>query len=153
MRMILLALLVAMPAAARDKSPPLPPPPASIDGLPIGAIPQQQLPAKGCVAFLWSRTPSHALVAMAVADPATIRLTVDGKVQDFARTAGRGDGGYGFALTSEYQGGDVTATLELGFAAGAEMPGGARIADSTLRIDRPGRDTVIVPVGGLIGCA
>ena len=157
MKMLPLALLlIAAPAPAKDKVPPPPPPApvvASVDGLPIGALPKQDLPAKGCAAYLWTRGPSQALIAMAVADPAAIRLTIDGKVQDFALAAQDGAGGYGFSRTNEYRGGDVTATLDLTIAADANLTGGARVSDATLRIDRPGKDGVVVPAGGLIGCA
>ncbi len=154
MKKLALALIVlALPAAARDKKP-APPPPvvASVDGLPIGAIPKQELPPRGCAAFLWTRGPSQAMIAMAVADPATIRLTIDGRVQDFALSAQNGAGGYGFSRTTEYRGGDVTATLDMTFTNDAALTSGARIGDATLRIDRPGRDSVVVPAGGLIGC-
>lgn len=155
MKMLPLALLLlAGPALAKDKNPPLVAPPvvASVDGLPIGALPKQDLPAKGCAAYLWTRGPSQALIAMAVADPATIRLTIDGKVQDFALSAQNGAGGYGFSHTAEYKGGDVTATLDLTIATDNTLAGGARIGDATLRIDRPGKDSLVIPAGGLIGC-
>ena len=146
--------LVSAPAWARDKKP-APPSPivASVDGLPIGAIPKQDLPAKGCAAYLWTRGPSQALIAMAVADPATIRLTIDGRVQDFAMTAQNGTGGYGFSRSTEYRVGDVTATLDMPIANETSLQGGARIDQATLSITRPGRDTLVVPAGGLIGCA
>ena len=155
MKTLLLALaILAAPAFAKDKKPPPPAPVvANIDGLPIGSIPKQDLPAKGCAAYLWTRGPSQALVAMAVADPATIRLTIDGKIQDFALSAQNGEGGYGFSHTTEYKGGDVTATLDMTVVADSNLAGGARITDASLRIDRPGKDTVVVPAGGLIGCA
>lgn len=155
MKTLPLALIVlAMPAVAKDKKP-APPPPivASVDGLPIGAIPKQDLPAKGCAAFLWTRGPSQAMIAMAVADPATIRLTIDGKVQDFAMSMQNGTGGYGFSHTTEYKGGDVTATLDMTITNETSLQGGARVNEATLRIERPGRDAIVVPAGGLIGCA
>ena len=155
MKKLALALIVlALPASAKDKKP-APPPPviASVDGLPIGAVPKQDLPAQGCAAYLWTRGPSQAMIAMAVADPAMIRLTIDGKVQDFAMTAQNGTGGYGFSRTTEYRGGDVTATLDMTIASDAALTGGARVGDATLRIERPGRDALVVPAGGLIGCA
>ncbi len=99
----MIAALLAAPAAAKDKKPepaPAAPLPASVDGLPIGAIPKQQLPAKGCAAFLWSLTPSHALIAMAGADPATIRLSIGGGQKDFAMTAQNGGGTLGFSRTT-----------------------------------------------------
>ena len=154
MKTLPLALIVlATPVVAKDQKPPAAPPiVASIDGLPIGAIPKQDLPVKGCAAFLWTRGPSQAMIAMAIADPATIRLTIDGKVQDFALSAQTGEGGYGFSHITEYKGGDVTATLDMTLVAENNLAGGARIADASLRIDRPGRDTVVVPAGGLVGC-
>jgi hypothetical protein len=155
MKMLPLALLaIAAPALAKDKTPPPAAAPivASVDGLPIGMLPKQDLPAKGCAAYLWTRGPSQALIAMAVADPASIRLTIDGKVQDFALTTQNGAGGYGFAHTAEYKGGDVTATLDLTIATNSNLAGGARIGDATLRIDRPGKDSLVIPAGGLIGC-
>jgi len=157
MKTLSLALIVlAAPVWAKDKKPASPPPlpvMASVDGLPIGSIPKQDLPAKGCAAFLWTRGPSQALVAMAVADPATIRLTIDGKVQDFTMTAQNGTGGFGFSQSTEYKGDGVTATLDMTVASETSLQGGARINDATLSIARPGRDTVVVPAGGLIGCA
>jgi hypothetical protein len=155
MKMLPLALVVlAAPVWAKDKKS-APPPPiiASVDGLPIGALPKQDLPVKGCAAFLWTRGPSQAMIAMAVAEPGTIRLTIDGKVQDFAMTAQNGTGGYGFSHTIEYKGGDVTATLDMTIASETSLQSGARIDEATLRIERPGRDTLVVPAGGLIGCA
>ncbi|THD37042.1 MAG: hypothetical protein E7773_05520 [Sphingomonas sp.] len=151
----LVLLAIAAPAFAKDKTPPPAPAPivASVDGLPIGALPKQELPAKGCAAYLWTRGPSQALIAMAVADPATIRLTIDGKVQDFALSAQNGAGGYGFSHTTEYKGGDVTATLDMTVGADSNLASGARIGDATLRIDRPGKDTLVLAVGGLVGCA
>ena len=150
----LVLIVLALPAAARDKKPAAPAPiVASVDGLPIGSIPKQDLPAKGCAAYLWTRGPSQALIAMAVADPATIRLTIDGKVRDLALNAQNGEGGYGFSHTTEYKGDDVTATLDMTVVADSSLAGGARIADASLRIDRTGKDSVVVPAGGLIGCA
>ncbi len=152
----LVLLLAAAPAIAKDKTPPPAPTGTivpSVDGLPIGSILKQQLPDKGCAAYLWSKTPSMALVAMVTADPAAIRLTIDGKTQDFARTAQNGLGGLGFSQTSEYQGGDVTATLDMTITTGTDLANGGKVTEATLRIDRPGKDSVIVPVGGLIGCA
>jgi hypothetical protein len=154
MKILSLALLVAAPALAKDKTPLPAPAPivASVDGLPIGALPKQNLPARGCAAYLWTRGPSQALIAMAVADPAAIRLTIDGKVQDFTLSAQNGAGGYGFSHSTEYKGGDVTATLDMTIAADNNLAGGARIGEATLRIDRAGKDSLIIPAGGLIGC-
>ena len=153
----MIVALLAAPAAAKDKKPvPTPaaaPLPDSVDGLPIGAIPKQQLPAKGCAAFLWSTTPSHALIAMANADPATIRLSIGGGQKDFAMTTQNGGGTLGFSQTTTYQGGDLTATLDISIATKTDLTNGAAIPEGTLRLDQTGKDTVVVPVAGLIGCS
>jgi hypothetical protein len=154
---LMIVALLAVPAAAKDKKPePAPaavPLPASVDGLPIGAIPKQQLPAKGCAAFLWSTTPSHALIAMANADPATIRLSIGGGQKDFAMTAQNGGGTLGFSQTTTYQGGDLTATLDISIATKTDLTNGASIPEGTLQLDQAGKDSVVIPVAGLIGCS
>ncbi len=136
----MIALLLALQVAAAG------------NGVTVGAIPKQQLPATGCAAFLWSSGEKRILIAMAVADPAAIRLSIDGAVADYPRAQQSGPGGYGFAGVTKYVLGDVTATLDMAIATRADMTQGAAVPDATLRIDRPGHDTIIMPVAGLIGC-
>lgn len=123
------------------------------DTVPLAAIGRQAMPARGCAAFLWTVNGERKLVAMAGADPAQIRLAIDGKRTDYARVEQGGVGGFGFGQTQSYRGGDVTATLDLNIATRGDLSAGAMVPQATLRIDRPGRDTVIVPVAGMIGCA
>jgi len=166
MRTLLLALLItAAPAAAQDNAVSKPgsvPSPApqiieplvsSVDGLPISALPPQRLPAKGCAAFLWTRTPSMALVAMATTDPASLRLTIDGKVADLPISAQNGIGGLGYSQITEYRGKGTTATLQIVVKTDASTPKSGSISDATLRIDRAGKPSVVIPVAGAIGCA
>ena len=143
--MISLALMLALQAAT-------PAPAANPGPGPLGAIGKQKLPAKGCAAYLWSMDAARQLVAMATADPAQIRLTVDGKTTDYAMATQSAAIGFGFGGVTVYRGGDVTATLDMAVAVRADISAGATVTSATLRIDRPGRDTVVMPVGGLIGC-
>lgn len=128
---------------------------ASVDGLPLGVIPKQELPRRGCAAFLWTATAggTRALVAMAKADPAALRLSLDGRVIDLERTAQTGSAGYGFAQSTGYGGGSISATLTLKVETQDSLAQGAVVPEGTLQLDRAGQDTVIVPVAGLIGCA
>lgn len=162
--MLLLALLlIAVPAVARDAPPkalPVSPPalqaidPASsVDGLAISALPPQHLPAKGCAAFLWTRTASMALVAMATTDPASLRLTIAGKLVDLPISAQNGIGGLGYSQITEYKGGGATATLQAVVKTDASAPKSGSISDATLRVDRKGQAGVVIPVAGAIGCA
>lgn len=142
MMMLPLLLLAADPALA-----------GSVDGLPIGAIPRQNLPAHGCAAYLWSESPSHALVAMAVADPASLRLSIGGAIVDLPRTAEEGAGTLGFMETTHYAAAGVSATLDMTIAPQDDLTQGAAVPSATLSLDRPGQDSTVMPVAGLIGCA
>lgn len=146
-------MLLALPLLLQAATPAPSPPRATIDGLPLGAIPKQELPAKGCAAYLWTVSGTHALIAMAAADPALLRLSIDGKVTDLYRAGQAGAGGFGFAATSDYGGGSTSATLSMTVETRATLTNGAAVPQGTLRIDRAGEDTVVVPVAGLIGCA
>lgn len=143
----MIALLLALAAA----DPPAPP--ALIDGLPIAGLPAQSLPTQGCAAYLFSGGKTRALVAMASAAPATLRVALDGATADYPRASATGDAGFGFATTAAYRLGEVTATLDLAISARKDITRGALVDSGTLRIDRPGKDTIVLPVGGLIGCA
>lgn len=148
MMLRLLSLLLAAQAA-----PSIAPPSSSVDGLPIGAIPRQDLPRTGCAAYLWKARGTQAMLAMAQADPARLRLSVGGTITDLERVSQVGAGGFGFAETTDYGGGSITATLTLKIETHGELSGGAAVPEATLRLDRAGQDTIIVPVAGLIGCA
>lgn len=145
--LVMVPLLLAGAASAQT------PPSASIDGLPIGAIPTQALPATGCAAFLWTASGSRALVAMAKADPAQLRVSIGGKLTDLPRTMQHDPGGFGFAGVTHYQAGDVTAILTMSIVTRGDLKDGASVPEATLRIDRTGQDSVVVPVAGLVGCA
>jgi hypothetical protein len=148
----LLFLAPLLLAAAPQAAPPAPPPLASIDGLPIGAIPKQALPAKGCAAYLWSASGTHALVAMAGADPARLRLAIDGKLTDLDRSAQSGVSGFGFAESNAYGGGSLIAKLTMKIETRDSITAGAVVTEGLLQIDRTGQDSILVPVSGLIGC-
>lgn len=131
-------------------------PAPSVDGLPIGAIPRQSLPARGCAAYLWTVPAAggmRALVAMAQADPARLRLSLGGTIVDLDRSAQVGAGGFGFSETGEYGGGSVSAKLTMKIETRASVVAGAVVPEGVLQIDRAGQDSVVVPVAGLIGCA
>ena len=145
MSMLLFLAAVAQAAPAS--------PPASIDGLPIGAIPRQDLPAKGCAAYLWTATGTRALVAMAQADPARLRLSIAGTIVDLERSGQVGAGGFGFAETNDYGSGSTAAKLTLKIETRGSIVQGAMVPEGILQIDRAGQDSLVVPVAGMIGCA
>lgn len=117
----------------------------------LGAIGRQELPDTGCAAYLWN-TGDRQLVAMASADPARLRIALDGKPVDLIRADQHGEGGYGLAATTDYRGDGVAVTLEIAVATRADLKDGAAVPQATLRLAASGRDEVIVPLAGLIGC-
>ena len=123
-----------------------------IDGTGLGAIGRQSLPATGCAAYLWS-VADRQLVAMAVAAPAMVRLSIDGKTVDFSRTSQQGTTSLGFGTTTGYGAGDVSVRLDMTIVPRENLVAGAQVPAGSLQIDRKGRDTVVVPVAGLVGCA
>lgn len=118
----------------------------------LDALPKQALPAKGCAAYLWS-VADRRFVAMASAEPASLRLSLDGKVIDAARASQSGQGDYGFAGQMGYASGETVATLEMTITRRADLIAGAAVPSGTLTIVRGGGDSLVVPVAGLIGCA
>ncbi|MBW6526038.1 hypothetical protein KZ813_04235 [Sphingomonas sp. RHCKR7] len=142
-----LALLLALAQAA----PALPP--DSIDGLPLGTLPRQELPARGCAAYLFSTGQVRGLAAMVTGDPATLRIALDGTVRDLARAGAAGTVSLGLNAESVYRGGEVTATVQLTIESRPNLNNGAAVPSATLRLDRVGQDTVVVPLAGLVGCA
>jgi hypothetical protein len=156
MKLLLLPLLIATAApisAAQSLPETTPPPPvASIDGLPIGTIPKQTLPTGSCAAFLWSQTPSQGLIAMISASPAGIRFSPGGIVTDLVRVGQTGEAQFGLAATTDYAGGDFRVTVEMEIVKRGDLTDGAAVPRATMRVDQAGKDSVIVPAAGIIGC-
>ena len=145
---LLFAMLLAPTTIAAE-----PRPPASIDGYPIGGIGRQSLPAKGCAAYLFSTGETRTLVAMAAADAGTLRIALDGQVRDYARAAPGAAVDLGFASQTRYIGGDTAATLSMTITRRPDLAQGAIVSDATLLVERAGKDGVIMPLAGMIGCA
>lgn len=151
----LIAAATSIAASAQTKPVPTPAPPAivaSLDGLPIGTIPRQELPTGSCAAFLWSQTPGHGLIMMVSASPATVRFAPGGVVTDLVRVAQNGEAQFGLAATSEYAGGDLRVTVDMEIVKRGDLTDGAAVPTATVRFDQTGKDSVIVPVAGIIGC-
>ncbi|MFA5988529.1 MAG: hypothetical protein WC803_02850 [Sphingomonas sp.] len=152
----LMAMAPAQGLAAKRDPAASKPLPASVDGLPIGAIPPQSLPKAGCAAFLWTTGPSAALVAMITADPGQIRFAPGGVMTDLARVAAlqgaQAGGALGFAHSAEYAGGDMRLAIDMDIVLRDDVSDGAVVPAGVLRFERDGQDAVIVPVKGLIGC-
>ncbi len=116
------------------------------------ALAPQTLPKEGCAAYLWS-VSDRKLVAVANAEPATLRIALGGRPVDYARTAQSGVGGFGFAATTRYGAAGISFALEMIVSTEAELTDGGLVQQGTLTIERPGADALLMPVAGVIGCA
>ena len=151
MIVLLLAALVQAATSVQTAPPAAASPATSPATVVLGAIGEQRLPDKGCAAYLWSVT-DRRLVAMATAEPASIRVAIAGRTLDLTRSGGEGAGKFGFAGSAEYRGGDVTVRLTMDIVEQDGLTGGAKVPSGSLQVDRAGQDGVVVPVAGLIGC-
>lgn len=118
----------------------------------LGRLERQALPARGCAAYLWNPA-DRSFAAVAGADPASLRVKLDGKVVDLPRVAETGQGGFGMAAQTTYQAGPLVATLALTIVANDQLTAGAAVPQATLTLRRDGADELVQPVAGLIGCA
>lgn len=128
-------------------------PPASVDGLPLGGLTPQALPAKGCAAYLFTAGATRVFVAMASAEPAALRVALDGAPVDLAGVGAGAATGFGLSGTNDYRGAGISASLDLAIETRGDVSKGAVIPRATLRIDREGKDGVVVPLVGIVGCA
>lgn len=128
------------------------PAPRSIDGLPIGELPRQALPARGCAAYLFTVGQTRVLAAKLSADPAALRLAMGGQIVDLARSDGGATGAYGLPGTATYAGALGRASINLTVAQRRDLAQGAS-ATATLTLDRQGQDAIVIPLAGLVGCA
>lgn len=141
--------LAAVPAVSTSQAQPGA---VSVDGLPVGVLPPQPLPARGCGAYFWSATPTRALIAMLSAEPARLRFAPQGQVTDLDRIAQSGAGDFGFLAHTDYAGVDWRVSVEMEIVRRGDLTQGALTENATLTIARASGDTVVVPVIGIIGC-
>lgn len=150
---MMLPLMLAA-AMARDAPKTAPPSlPARIAGLPIGVLPRQALPATGCAAYLWTASDPRILVAMVSADARRLRLVLDDVVVDLPLTAQGGASSFGLTETADYAVAGTHVTLDLRIETRGDLVKGAIVPEGALLLDRDGKDGVVVPITGLVGCA
>lgn len=116
----------------------------------LGALPKQALPERGCAAYLWA-VQDQRFVAMV--EPTRLRIMLDGKPTDLAAAEAGGAGALGLASTTRYAGAGVAATVDMTITQRETLQDGAIVSDASIRLTRGNQDEIIVPVGGLVGCA
>ncbi len=113
----------------------------SAAALPLGELPQQKLVPGQCVIFLWTRSEPPRRIAMADETARTLRIVYAGKPLDLAATG-----------PFSYANAQVDIRLDLDIQERDGMTDGAIINQGALRLDRAGKDSLVVPVGGIRAC-
>ena len=116
----------------------------------LGAIGPQELPREGCAAYLWNLDEPRRLVAMAEAG--RLRLNLDGRAIDLPRVTAEGAAGLGLSASTRYAAGDMAATVALAVTERPDVAKGGFVSDATLTLEPRGKDMVVVPVAGMVGC-
>lgn len=130
------------------------PPAATIDDLPLGVLPPQALPAKGCAAYLFTTGATKALAAAYDADAGVLRIVLDGVPLSLPRVASSGAVALGLPDETHFRGDGVAeAVLTLTVREQGGLTGGALVPEALLRLDRAQQDGIAVPLAGLVGCA
>jgi len=109
--------------------------------LPLSELPTQKLSPGRCVTFLWTRTEPPLRIAMTDETARTLRVVHAGKLLDLAATG-----------PMSYASSQLAISLDLDIQEREGMTDGAIINQGSLRLDEPGKDSIVVPVGGIRAC-
>ena len=71
---------------------------------------------------------------------------------DLVKVGQTGDTQFGLAATTDYAGGDYRVTVDMDIVKRGDLTDGAAVPTATVRVDQAGKDSVIVPAAGIIGC-
>lgn len=124
------------------------------DGLPLGALPKQDLKPGECAIFLWKTGEGARLLLVAWPDPPRARILLDGKPVDLPRLPAAAGAApvQGQDPHARYGDGAITLTLDLTIEARAGLTDGAVIPSGSLAFGRQNGESIVVPVRGLLGC-
>ncbi len=118
----------------------------SLATLGITELPPQELQPGRCVTFLWTRTEVPKRIAMVDETNRTLRLARSG--------AGRGKQLMDIAQSAPgvFAGNGYTVTVSLDFSDRQGLANGSLVDAGSLRVETPGQDGEVVPVGGIRAC-
>ncbi|MBX3479206.1 MAG: hypothetical protein KF842_02320 [Caulobacter sp.] len=138
---------VALAAPKSQKAPPL-----DNGGLAFAELPPQELAAGQCALFLWARTSPPRRFLMATQNPASARVSLDGRTLDLPLSAWDGEAVYGVHETQTFAGEGVTLTVRFTAEERKGLVGGLVVPSASVEYrDAAGWETVI-PAAGMIAC-
>lgn len=125
-------------------------PPAQPEPAPaLAELPPQPLTSGQCALFLWDRA-SGRRIAMIMANPAILRLMIDGRSTDLPREVADGGAVMGFAPVTRYR--SAARRYEVRLTILPATTGGAVVRDGSLAITEADGSSLVLPVAGLAGC-
>lgn len=142
--------LVAVPSLAAPRSQKAPP--LDNGGLVFAELPPQELAPGQCALFLWARTTPARRFLMATQNPASARVSLDGRTLDVPLTAWDGEAVYGLHEIQTFSGDGITLTVRFSAEERKGLVGGLVAPNATVEYrDAAGWETVI-PAAGMIAC-
>jgi|GEM_PF-1676574 len=144
---VLMISPASMAAPKSQKAPPL-----DNAGLIFAEIPPQELASGQCALFLWARTSPARRFLMATQNPASARVSLNGKTLDLPLTEWDGDSVYGLYEVQVFSGEGITLTVRFTAEARKGLVGGLVAPEASVEYrDAAGWETVI-PAAGILAC-
>lgn len=152
MRAIILGLTLALAGCtAAQQTRPVAAKPVD-DGIPLDALPRQNLTAGQCALFIWKAGNEARLVLMARTDPQVARVSLSGQPIDLPRTDTSIDASGAMFDNATYSNGSITVALSVMLERRSTLQGGAVVTGGTMRLDLPGGESFVMPTAGLLAC-
>ena len=149
--LLVASLLASAPASlAAPKSQKAPP--LDNAGLVFAELPPQELASGQCVLFLWARTSPARRFLMATQNPASARVSLNGRTMDLPLTEWDGESAYGLHEVQVFSGEGITLTVRFTAEARKGLVGGMVAPEASVEYrDAAGWETVI-PAAGMLAC-
>lgn len=122
------------------------------DGIPLDALPRQDLGTGQCALFIWKAGNEARLVLMARTDPQVARISLKGRPIDLARSDAPADPSGATFADAHYANGGVKVALAVTLEQRSALQGGAVVTGGILQLDLPGGESFVMPVAGLLAC-
>ena len=124
---------------------------------PMGAAALSELPtqvlARGqCALVLWSRNSTPVRFAVTLDQPAVARVSMKGRVVEFARVSQNGQSIHGQFPEQHYRGEGMSLEVSFMPEDARQLAGGAVVSSAVVEFDDPTGWTSVIPAVGVIAC-
>ncbi len=118
----------------------------------IGTLPPQSLSPGACGLFLWIRQVQARFIFFSHGFEGAARMQLDGETVDLTRVSASGVAFSGIYSDQQFTAGAYRIALQVEIEEREEVIAGAVIRRGLIRVQDGVGQSVVMPVGGLIGC-